>query len=72
MNPCEHTRKIGDNYGISCQDCGEVLEGYGCGGWFGSNLSGRERCLHIWWKISASEEECQYCHKTREREMKAN
>lgn len=26
---CDHSRKIGDNYGMTCADCGEVLEGYG-------------------------------------------
>ena len=69
---CEHNNQIGDNYGVTCQDCKEVLEGYGYGGWFGSNLKGNERCIHIWWKISAEEEECMYCHVIREREEKAN
>ena len=69
---CEHHKRIGDNYGVTCQDCKEVLEGYGYGGWFGSNLKGNERCIHIWWKISTEEEECMYCHVIREREEKAN
>jgi len=72
---CEHTKRIGDNYGVSCQDCGTVLEGYGNGGWFGSNLKGNEKCLHgqnAWYKINDSKEECMYCHITREREKKAN
>src|SRR4051794_25632164 len=32
----------------SAQDCGAVLEGYGYGGFFGSNLTGHEPCLHVW------------------------
>jgi hypothetical protein len=27
-----HERKMGDHYGLSCDDCGAPLEGYGCGG----------------------------------------
>jgi hypothetical protein len=42
---CEHNKRLGDNYGVSCQECGVVLEGFGYGGWFGSNLKGHERCL---------------------------
>jgi hypothetical protein len=26
---CPHDRKIGDNYGLSCADCGAQLEGLG-------------------------------------------
>jgi hypothetical protein len=67
MELCEHTKRVGDNYGVSCQDCGIVLEGFGYGGWLGSNPTGREQCFHVWWKVSAGEEECPYCHATRER-----
>jgi hypothetical protein len=56
MKLCDHTRRIGDNYGVSCQDCGLALEGFGYGGWFGSNLTGREHCIHAWCKVSAGEE----------------
>ena len=61
MNPCEHHKRVGDNYGNNCQDCGVVLEGYmamvvGSG----SNLTGRERCIHAWWQVSAGQEECTY------------
>jgi len=72
MIPCEHSKRVGDNYGVSCQDCGLTLEGFGYGGWLGSNFTGRERCIHAWWKVSASEEECTYCHARRERERQAN
>jgi hypothetical protein len=70
MVTCKHRKRIGDNYGISCQECGQALEGYG--GWFGSKLKGNEKCIHVWTKISSAEEECMYCHTTREREKKAN
>jgi len=70
MNNCQHLRRQGDNYGVTCQTCGAALEGYGFGGFFGSNLTGNEQCLHgenAWYKISAEQEECQYCHRMRER-----
>jgi hypothetical protein len=72
MNKCQHLSRQGDNYGITCQTCGAVLEGYGYGGFFGSNLKGNEQCIHVWFKISAEQEECLYCHIMREREKKAN
>ena len=72
MQICEHTKRIGDNYGVSCQDCGIALEGFGYGGWFGSNLTDMEHCIHAWCKVSAGEEECLYCHRTRERAHQAN
>ncbi len=72
MSTCQHFKRQGDNYGITCQTCGAVLEGYGYGGFFGSNLKGNEQCLHVWLKISAEQEECLYCHSAREREKKAN
>jgi hypothetical protein len=75
MSTCQHLSKQGDNYGITCTDCGEALEGYGYGGWFGSNLKGNEQCLHgenAWYKISVEQEKCLYCHIAREREKKAN
>jgi hypothetical protein len=70
---CEHNKRIGDNYGVSCQDCKQVLEGYGYGDWFGSNLKGNEKCIHnAWYKINDIEEECMYCHAIRKKEKKAN
>jgi hypothetical protein len=70
MSICQHLKRIGDNYGLSCQTCGAVLEGYGYGGFFGNNLKGNEHCLHgqnTWYKISVEQEECLYCHGARER-----
>jgi hypothetical protein len=64
--PCDHKKLLGDNYGVSCQSCGQVMEGYGYGGWFGSNLNGNERCMHgAWYPISNTEEECMYCQDIR-------
>ena len=70
MSTCQHFKRIGDNYGVSCQSCRAVLEGYGYGGFFGSNLKGNEDCIHgeyAWYKESAEKEECMYCHRVRER-----
>jgi hypothetical protein len=75
MQICEHTKRIGDNYGVDCQDCGERLEGFGYGGFLGRILKsqwGQRGCLHVWGKLSAKEEECQYCEERRERAQKAN
>jgi len=70
---CDHNKRIGDNYGVSCQACQAVLEGFGFGGFFGSNLTGHERCLHgAWYQISDTAEECLYCHTTRESARSAN
>lgn len=70
---CEHNKRMGDNYGISCQNCGQALEGYGHGGWFGSNLKGDEGCVHgAWYPVNADEEECLYCHTIRKTEKRAN
>ncbi len=73
MNNCQHLHKIGDNYGLTCEDCGAQLEGYGYGGLFGQRIVGTETCVHgSWQKISAGEEQCLYCEEVRERENQAN
>jgi len=51
---------------------GETIEGYGYGGWFGSNLKGNERCMHEWVKISEDKDQCMYCFTEQEREKKTN
>jgi hypothetical protein len=67
MMPCEHTKQIGDNYGVSCQSCGTAVEGFGYGGFYASIVYGGH-CLHgAWYKIGGGKEECLYCHQTRER-----
>lgn len=60
---CPHRNRIGDNYGESCKDCGEQLSSYGWGGWFGSNLTGSEKCIHLFAPMGepGSEEICIYC-----------
>jgi hypothetical protein len=67
---CDHNKRIGDNYGVSCQACGEILEGYGYGGWFDL---GSKKCIHgAWYPINAIDEECMYCHSVRTREKIIN
>lgn len=73
MNECKHLHIIGDNYGESCRDCGKQLSGYGWGGFFGRNLTGKETCIHLWSLVGdASEnpvgdrlEVCIYCQRER-------
>lgn len=53
--PCLHDRKVGDNYGISCQDCGAQLEGYGYWG-------RHKKCIHRFANIYGNEQRaCMYC-----------
>lgn len=68
MNTCNHTNRVGDNYGESCMDCGKKLSGYGYGGWFGSSLSGNEECIHLWTPVGVGEEICIYCEAWKEKE----
>ncbi len=50
---CKHLRIIGDNYGMTCQDCGEIIEGYG--------FWGQARtCIHRWAEYEEGKE-CIYC-----------
>lgn len=56
---CQHNHTLGDNYGVTCQDCGKVLEGYGYYG---------ERhiiCEHRWWKDDNGLWHCYYCEAER-------
>ncbi len=50
---CPHRRRIGDNYGMTCEDCGQVLEGYG---YWGQSHT----CLHVWAEYEGGKE-CLYC-----------
>lgn len=58
---CQHLCRQGDNYGVSCRDCGAALRGYGYWG------EGRANCLHSW--ITTGEEVepvmCIYCQAVR-------
>lgn len=56
---CPHDRIQGDNYGQTCQDCGQVLGGYGFWG------EGRKSCLHRFVpSADPGQVECLYCQKT--------
>ena len=61
---CEHRRQQGDNYGVTCMDCGETLAGYGY--W----AEGSKVCKHDW--ITEAEdsdyEVCMYCERVRLKE----
>lgn len=59
---CPHCCRNGDNYGESCRHCGKQLAGYGNGGWFGSNLTGTEKCLHDW-TDSGDGQICRFCER---------
>lgn len=52
---CEHNLQIGDNYGVTCQICGEILEGYG---YFAQS----DYCIHVW-SDSGEGYECIYCQE---------
>jgi len=50
--------KIGDNYGVTCMDCGEHLEGYGHWG------EGGSPCRHgSWWRNDEGLDVCLYCER---------
>ena len=61
--PCSHPIRQGDNYGESCQVCGERLASYG---YWGSHRD----CLHHYSSIGdGSEYEfCMYCEDVRKKE----
>jgi hypothetical protein len=65
MADCQHLRRIGDNYGITCQDCNKPLEGYGYNDWLGRVTRGIE-CIHVWSKITVTLERCIYCETERD------
>ena len=61
---CQHRIKVGDNYGVTCGECGAVLEGYGH--W----AEGSRTCVEHCW-VSAPEdkhETCMYCQQERMKE----
>lgn len=59
---CPHCCSNGDNYGESCRHCGIQLAGYGYGGWFGSNLTGTEKCLHAFTDWGEGQI-CRFCER---------
>jgi hypothetical protein len=60
MMPCLHLHTIGDNYGVTCADCGEPLEGFGY--W----AEGSRHCVkHLWLQNGANGFVCVYCEEWR-------
>jgi len=56
--PCNHPSKIGDNYGVTCMDCGQHLEGYGHYG------KGGNPCRHgQTWRNDEGLQVCVYCER---------
>lgn len=57
---CYHHRKVGDNYGTSCMDCGAQLAGYG-------NNAEFVACFHDWMPDESDPglEYCMYCQSER-------
>lgn len=53
---CQHPITNGDNYGVTCDVCGEVLEGYGCWG-------AEDTCIHgqTHFEDGGRTEVCDYC-----------
>lgn len=63
---CPHNRKVGDNYGLTCMDCGAILEGYG------NNAETRPKeCIHKWMDhgMEKEYEVCIYCERVRKKEQ---
>lgn len=61
---CRLDSRMDDEYGVTCGECGQVLEGYGYSGWLGSYLTGEERCVHAqWYVISGGRKACPYCRE---------
>lgn len=61
---CQHLSRIGDNYGESCSDCGKKLSGFGYGGWFGTKLTGNEKCIHLFPSMGeGGDKVCIYCEQ---------
>lgn len=56
---CTHSRTIGDNYGFTCCDCGQQLQGYGHQAQFNT-------CIHDWYGTKDMKYcICTYCEATK-------
>lgn len=54
---CNHNNIVGDNYGQTCADCGQVLAGYGYWGSAGT-------CQHQWVRDEDGKgQTCLYCER---------
>ncbi len=56
---CQHNRTVGDNYGVTCMDCGVTLKGYGY--W----AEGSKVCIHEFLPYDDKYEICGYCEQLR-------
>lgn len=56
---CKHTRKAGDEQGVSCLDCGTALEGYGNMG------KGTKICTHKYIPAEEKTKICKYCNSIK-------
>lgn len=52
---CQHNHTVGDNYGITCADCGAILAGYGYWG------EGSRTCNHLYVSNGEGRQVCLYC-----------
>lgn len=69
---CKHTKRVGDNYGESCADCGKQLSGYGYGGWFGRFIAGNEKCIHLFAPMyDGGPKVCIYCEVWKDAEVQS-
>jgi hypothetical protein len=69
---CKHLSRVGDNYGMSCMDCGKQLSGFGYGGWFGMNLTGKTTCIHLWSPMGEGGAAiCVYCEEIKDAEVQS-
>ena len=62
---CEHKSMIGDNYGITCAVCNEVLEGFG----FHHTANS---CRHVWYSEDGplSVTRCLWCNEIKSLSIK--
>ena len=56
---CSHSKRIGDNYGESCLECGAAVSGYGY--W----AEGSKVCMHRFFNTGDGYEQCIFCETTR-------
>lgn len=56
---CLHLHQIGDNYGVTCVNCGEALEGFGYWG------TGGKKCIKHLWLDNGDFFVCLYCEETK-------
>lgn len=54
---CPHNSQVGDNYGLTCMDCGATLAGYGYWG------EGLRECQHHFVNNGEGIQVCLYCER---------